>query len=309
MKTDDKSFYNIISDDEIRVVGNSTTEPPATNQPQQARQPVQKQPEPRNRFAIWHIIVAALALAAIVFALWQLMPPANTAQQEPVPDEPSEVNVIIPDSTTTSIEPEYADMQTDTINDIQLRIFTPHGGRPELVIGNLQADTTRIILAAQAADVRGDNGEISGAFILKGELISKGLPKLGFCSIINNEITIGRQSETPLFERAIEENGYFFRQYSLVSNGEMIDIKPKGKAIRRALCYLRGSICIIESTERESYHDFAQALADYGVEECVSLVGGEAILKYKPADSPLLTEGKVNTDYEYVNYIVWMSNK
>lgn len=163
-------------------------------------------------------------------------------------------------------------------------------------------DTTKIVLAAQAADVRGDNGEISGAFVVKGDLISKGMPKLGFY----NEITLGRQSETPLFERAIENNGYFFRHYSLVSDGKMISVKPKGKALRRALCMVGDEICIIECTEKESYHDFALALEDYGVKEAVALCGGNAKLKYRTNDGTLHSEGTpAISPYEYTNYIVW----
>ena len=37
-------------------------------------------------------------------------------------------------------------------------------------------------------------------------------------------------------EVLVEQNGYFFRQYSIVSNGTLIPIPPKGKSQRRAIC-------------------------------------------------------------------------
>ena len=89
-------------------------------------------------------------------------------------------------------------------------------------------DTT-VIFAAQAADVRADNGGIVGAFVLKGEPKAWGLSKKGYCASINGQITIGMADNSPLFEQATEEGGYFFRQYPLVSNGEIVENELKGK--------------------------------------------------------------------------------
>ncbi len=295
MNTNKNDYYNSISDDEIRIVGNNNNGSNQTGKPN---------PAPKHRL-IW--IIASIALvAAVATAVYMFRSTDEVQYQEPEIDKTSEVNITIAGNSTSSGKQEFATVKTDCINDIHIRIITPQGGKPELKIGNIFEDSTRVILAAQAADVRGDNEEISGAFILKGDLISKGTPKLGFCSIIDNQITIGRQSETALFERAIEENGYFFRQYSLVSNGSMISIKPKGKAIRRTLCYLHGTICIIESVGRESYHDFAQALADYGVEEAIALVGGNALLLYRTEANVIKQEGEaLEHDFSNINYIVW----
>ncbi len=86
----------------------------------------------------------------------------------------------------------------------------------------------------------------------------------------------------------------------------MIDIKPKGKALRRALCYYEGKIVIIESTEKESFHDFSQALADLGVEEAVALVGGDALFRFVDEEGEQHYKGSnYSRKYENVNYIVW----
>ena len=298
-------MINNISDNEIRVIqsistGSRESQEPATGGNSGGR----------GKFPKWLQILLAIAgivmlLAVIVAGIGRCSAPAlNPETSADSTSKESEIIVQIDTLSNVTEEKTYTIVSTDTINDVRLRIIIPQGGVPELCIGT--PDTISAILFAQAADVRGDNGMISGAFILQGELVSKGLPKLGFCSIIGNEITLGRQSETPLFERAIEENGYFFRQYALVSDGQMIDIKPKGKALRRALCYYDSRIAIIESTERESYHDFAQALADYGVKEAIALVGGDAIMRYTTKDGKSHTEGTaLNKKYENMNYIVW----
>ena len=129
---------------------------------------------------------------------------------------------------------------------------------------------------AQAADVRADNGEIVGAFVLKGEPLAWGLSKKGYCASINGKITIGVAESTPLFEEATENEGYFFRQYPLVGNRKVIENKPKGKSIRRAICDRSGEIFMVESKTPESFHDFAQSLVDLGVDNAVYIVGSTA---------------------------------
>lgn len=104
-----------------------------------------------------------------------------------------------------------------------------------------------MIYAAQAADVRADNGGVVGAFVLNGEPRSWGVSKKGYCASINGKVTIGVAENSPLFESNRREGGYFFRQYPLVSNGEVIDNEPKGKSIRRAICDRQGEIFMVET--------------------------------------------------------------
>ena len=133
-----------------------------------------------------------------------------------------------------------------------------------------------IIYAAQAADVRADNGGIVGAFVLNGEPKAWGLSKKGYCASINGKVTIGVAENTSLFEEATMNNGYFFRQYPLVSNGKLVENEPKGKSTRRAICDRQGEIFMVETGTTESFHDFAQALVDLGVDQAIYLVGSTA---------------------------------
>lgn len=310
-------IFNNISDNEIRVISSISVGRTGNDEVPQKKEDNDEVPQKKDdkdnkgRRKWWLIAIILIACVLLYIIIKGVATPSSpTPDETPAGMQEQESEIIYEIDTVSSIKDDkaFVSVSTDTINDVKLKIITPQGGVPELHIG--KPDTASAVLIAQAADVRGDNGEIAGAFILKGELKSKGLSKLGFCSIVGNEITLGRQSETPLFERAIEEDGYFFRQYSLVSDGIMIDIKPKGKAYRRALCYVDGEIAIIESVYRESYHDFAQALADYGVKEAIALVGGEAIMYYRTEDGEIHTEGKSHDEeYRNINYIVWKSIK
>ena len=60
---------------------------------------------------------------------------------------------------------------------------------------------------------------------------------------------MGLSKETPLFERAVEQSGYFFRHYALVHGGDLGELTPKGQAVRRALCYDGESLFIAESKD------------------------------------------------------------
>ncbi len=132
------------------------------------------------------------------------------------------------------------------------------------------------VYIAQAADVRADNQHIVGAFVLEGTPLSWGVSKEGYCAIINQKIHIGVSDNTALFEEATAKEGYFFRQYPLVSNGIVCENKPKGKALRRAICQQGSQIFMVHSVNRESFHDFAQALVDLGCTQAIYLVGSDS---------------------------------
>lgn len=304
-----------IGDDEIRIIGSRKREDESTLTTQDGGQenPVGA-PATTSRKPLWALLILLAILLAGLLLYLALRPAHEEAKPALSPAEPVALEVVrAPESVVTVEEPEATSVTpssltfSDTIvNDITLRVFTPQACTASLHLGTSVLQDPDILLAAQAADVRSDNGQPAGTFVLNGELLSRSHSKYGFCAIIGNEISLGRQTETPLFERAIEQGGSFFRQYSLVSDGQMVSIPPKGKALRRSLCLLDGNICIIESTDRESYHDFSQALADMGVSEAISLVGGQALLLYRTSDGEAVMEGQTtDTPYPNTSYIIF----
>ena len=208
----DKELFDI-GDNEIRVLGPS--EPKDEKKPTQPKRPW------------WPWLLAALMLVVMVAVCYRMMhrPAAAPSiyQVETVVDTTKNVTVQAQEESVA-----YTTLSQQTINDVALRIYTPVGGHVELLVGQLPDNDKSIILAAQAADYRKDNGQISGAFVYKGELLSRGHPKYGFCAIIGDKLTMGMSRETALFERAVEQDGYFFRQFSLVHDGKLGESLPKG---------------------------------------------------------------------------------
>lgn len=86
-----------------------------------------------------------------------------------------------------------------------------------------------------------------------------------------------------------------------------IDNGPKGKAIRKAICDRNGEIMGIMSAGRESFHDFAQALADFGVDNAVYLVGSELTYGFcRDGQGRFIPFSQKHRDSQkYENYIVW----
>ena len=263
--------FKEIGDDEIRVV----TIENITNKPQpQSRYPCKK----------WWVVVL-LILAGIVVAAVYLIS-SNEEVQEPS----AEVSYLVaPQEVVADVEQQnikkdlvessvsgFTEQRDTTVNDVPLKLYIPHNAEMSLHVGKIDKQDSTIIYAAQAADVRADNGNIVGAFVLKGKPMAKGLSKRGFCASIDGKVTIGVAENSPLFEEAMEKNGYFFRQYPLVDNGRLVENEPKGKSIRRAICERNSEIFMVESGTRESFHDFAQALVDLGVDNAIYLVGSAA---------------------------------
>lgn len=252
-----------IREDEIRIIG--TSAPTRT----------------LNRRWWWiGIIIVLLGIGAGVW--YNAKRNAELMEEEPSFFEPEsgEANQISAPKwlgeEVDSLAQGFCEIRDTIINDIALRVYIPHNAELSLHIGRMDKQDESVIYAAQAADIRADNGKIVGAFVLAGEPKAWGLSKKGYCAAIDGKITIGVAENSPLFEQATETGGYFFRQYPLVDNGVLVENTPKNKSIRRGICDRAGEIFMVETLNVESFHDFAQALVDLGVDNAIYLVGSNA---------------------------------
>ena len=284
---------NDIRDDELRIIGRTSG---------------------RNakKTGIWWGLGAGIIIIIIVFAVllaltrtrtikpeetgvFEKTESATKSEGEKWPDRPQDENGIA-----------FTEVVEKVVNDIPLSIYIPHNAIPELCLHSLNYDDPQIIFATQAADVRADNGKILGAFVLKGEPLSWGQSKRGFCSIIDGNMTIGVAENSPLFEQATEKGGYFFRQFPLVDNGTLVDSGPKGKSSRKALCERDGEFFVIKSQTPESFHDFSQALIDLGVSNAIYLVGGTSYGFWRGKDGARIEFNEQRIPkYDNESYILW----
>lgn len=257
------------------------------------------------------LIIAALLLLSGLLFHFMLLRPAKMENGvfDPMPE--SAVTPQLQPLGVVSTEAFFTEKIDTVINDVNLAVYIPHNATPELTIGIPSINDNTIILAAQAADVRADNGKILGAFVFKGEPKAWGLSKKGYCAILDGEITVGVSDNSPLFEEATERGGYFFRQYPLVDNGTLVDNEPKNKTMRKALCSRSGQILMVVSESDESFHDFAQALVDFGVDNAVYLVGSHTAYGWYKNQSGVVEEfaaSNARTFFKNETYIIWRSS-
>ena len=286
-----------IRDDEIRIIG---------------------APKPLPTSKVWIrasiAIVCVIIAGVLIFAFW---PRRMDETADPVVVFEPENEIVIEQEEpvkwlgdySESIK-AYTEHLRDTINDIPLDLYIPHNAVPELMVGVPDIFDKTIVMATQAADIRADNGKIVGAFVVKGQPLSWGLSKKGYCGIIDGKLSVGVADNSPLFEEATEKGGYFFRQYPLVDNGVLVENEPKGKSIRKALCDRNGEIMIIMTQTPESFHDFAQALVDMKVDNAIYTVGSTSYGYFRDKfDHFEQIYEKRRGGYKYENFIVWKSSK
>ncbi len=287
---------NEIRDDEFRVIGHT---------PIQDTEAQDKHRRNLGVAIVSAVLVIAIGILAIVF--WPKEKPEDPNdglfENIEVEEAQKEVNPF-----GAKTEAAYTEKLDTAINGVQLALYIPHNAKPELTLGVPDRNDKNIILAAQAADIRRDNRKILGAFVLKGEPLAWGLSKKGFCAIIDSTVIVGYSENSPLFEEAIENGGYFFRQFPLVDNGRLVENDLDNKTMRKALCSRAGQLFVAVSETDESMHDFAQALVDLGVENAIYLVGSHSSFGWfidSTGDKVLFAPDVHRGTYKNENYILW----
>ena len=180
-------------------------------------------------------------------------------------------------------EPEMTsgvDYEAQVVNDVWLYVFRILDMHTELSLDISEYAYSTECFIVQAADIRKDNGKFVGDFVLNGEKLSSGKRKEGFCAIVDGRVTIGMSTDDEVMNHCMVNGGSFFRQYPLVVDGVMQPSNVKGKSIRRALAQNEDGLYIVMTEERESVHNFSEALVDMGMKNAISLVGGNKAYMY-----------------------------
>ena len=286
---------NNMHDDEFRVLGTGPHIP--VPDPDEDRR--------RRKLGGWIAlaIVALMGVGLIVF--WP--EPEMQDDVKGVFESRSETESLQPLDTLSMESPCVVKVDTSVSGHL-LTLFIPHKAAPRLLVGNLDDRDRQAVMVFQAADIRADNKEILGEFVLAGEQLAKGVSKKGYCAIVDGTIHVGVGESTPLLDEAISKGGYFFRQYPLVDNGEPVQNKPQNLTIRKALCEWNGQILVAVSADRLSLDEFARTLAEFGVNNAIYLVGSHSSFGWyinDNGDKTLFAPDIHRGTYKNENYIVW----
>lgn len=292
MNIKNKDYYNNISEDECYGIG----------------QPEKKRFNKKKALIALLTIIATLFCAALITLLLHTM----------LQPKPPVVKHLKPlGKQNLGIEYSYTEKLDTIIEGLNLTLYIPHNAIPTLTIGSPAGTnlTEESVLAFRAADLGADLKTLIGLFVCDGVVYQSNKDsssKLGFCAIIDGEITIGTAESTSLFEKAIERKGGFFRQHSLVANDTVtakVDKHTK-KTLRRALCH-RGDQVFVAVCTDVSMYNLAQALAILDVDNAIYLLGGgiktfngwwrdinDNIELFRKTEKP-------DDSYPLENYIVW----
>lgn len=270
-------------------------------------QDAEKQHPKRSKwFRKWWWLILPILLCAMM-GINRFLPTACSRWFDPM----NELTQIInsPKHPLARIEStrSFTEIRDTMIKDVSLRLYLPHNAEMSLHLGAPDEGDTTIVYISRAADIRADNGEIVGAFVLKGEPKAWGLSKKGYCAVIDGEVIVGVEDNSPLFEEATAQGGYFFRQYPLVKDGRPQENAPRGRYIRRALCHRGSEIFMVESNKTVKLNDFATSLAYLGVENAIYLVGSSAFGWAIDQDGKRHQIGNKSSYHPTVNtsYVVW----
>lgn len=240
------------------------------------------------------LVFCALAMIAVCCFLFFVM------------DDSEEVLPTGMNPESPHLQKGHVEVYDTTINHVPLSVFVPRHVVPKLHVGTDALKDEDAVFVVPAADIREDNGGIVGAYVLEGNLISKGQAKSGFCAIIGGRVIVGVADATPYLEQAIESGGYFFRQYPLVVGNQVVENKPKGKSFRKALAEWNDEIVVIMSKKTLTFHDFAQSLSELGVSNAIYLVGASASGFAIDSQGNRIVFGVEETNAsKNTNYIVW----
>lgn len=262
--------YDDIGDDEIQIV---TTKENETGK------------KPANKWVILIIVFVILLLVTLFYFIFR----NESADKSQIEREPGYFEMLDESEDLSDVNYEklfieegnegnaFCEMADTLIDTVSVRLFHPVNATPSLHVGALGTlNTSDIVFAVQAADIRADNGKIVGAFVQHGQPLAWGLSKKGFCAIINDQFTIGMSDDTPLFDEAIQSGGHFFRQYPLLHQGVVMTHPLVNATTRRALCERKGEIFVAESLTPVSMDVFSHTLSLLGVDNAIYLVGSYA---------------------------------
>lgn len=118
--------------------------------------------------------------------------------------------------------------------------------------------------------------------------------RLGYCAMSGGKTVLGVARDEAVADFVKESGGSMFRQFVLVSDGEIPrKFQLHKKVERRALARMEEQLYYIESRNAETMWDFADAIRKYGFIDAIYITGGNAPSFYRTADGQCHVIGDV----------------
>ena len=255
-------------------------------------------PHPTPRWKVFTIGgIIALLIAIIVLLILRLRATPE-APELPV-SSTSEANIEWLQKPLSRKEKRIkaeVTVSEDSINGVLFREYALKNLRAEISFDKPSDKDKSVYFYALSADVRADNQQVLDACVIDGEQVSQGNNRSGYMAALDGRTVIGVAKNDSVLDFIRDAGGHFFRQFALVSAGVQGDIRLKGKVERRALGVRQGQLYYIESLNKESLYDFAEALVDYGYTDAIYMTGGKQYSFYRDKRGRLHDIGEKSQD-------------
>lgn len=179
-------------------------------------------------------------------------------------------------------------MTSDSILGVALNFYEIKGLKAEIAFTEPDTTDTDVFLYSRCADQTSYDPKTNhylGSLVANGKEIEADVSRLGYCAMTNDNIVIGIARNEDVKDYVLEQGGSFFRQFILVSDGELPSrFHLHGKVERRGLGRIGDKLFYIETRHKETMWDFADALREYGFIDAIYITGGTDYCFYRTAD-------------------------
>ena len=175
-------------------------------------------------------------------------------------------------------------MTSDSILGVAMDFYAIHGIKASIEFEEPDTADTSVYLYCRSADHKADNTYI-GSLVVNGEERQSDTHRLGYMAMLGGNSVIGISRSEKVKDYVQEHGGSFFRQFILVSNGEIPGrFFLHGKVERRAIGRIDDQLYYIATRHKETLWDFADALREYGFLDAIYITGGTDYVFYRDKD-------------------------
>ncbi len=176
-------------------------------------------------------------------------------------------------------------LEKDSVLGVAINIYELHNVKAEMSLAEPDTADRSVLMYTRTADYT-VMGKYIGSLVIDGEEKQSDVSRLGYCAMEGGNMVIGVSRFDDMKEHMIDRDGSYFRQFVLVSNGELPQrFFLHGKVERKALARTPDDhLCIVETRHPETLWDFADALREYGYIDAIYLTGGNESGFYRAPD-------------------------
>lgn len=174
----------------------------------------------------------------------------------------------------TSNEAPEVVMTSDSILGVSMDIYAIHGVQGTIEFEEPDTADASVYLYCRSVDFTAE-GRYLSSLVANGKEHQSNAHRLGYMAMANGNNVIGFSRFEDVKDYIIEHGGSYFRQFVLVSNGEL---PPRfylhGKVERCAIGRIGERLYYITTRHKETMWSFADALREYGFIDAIYITGG-----------------------------------